>query len=370
MADINVTPNMNLPTPTPGEAPGPDWAESNTACFYAIDSHNHSAGQGVPITPAGIDVNTDLPLNENNLVTARSVNFVAQAAPLALADDIGCLYVSGDDLYYNDEAGNQVRITQGGSVTGATGTITGLPSGTASASFAAATFTFQSATNTPATMAVGPLVVGAAALSPKTVTLAPNVSQPGNYAMTFPLALPASTSIRNCDNTGQEGFVPPDNATFGVNAGAYKVLPGGIGTTQIANLAVTNAKLALTNYLAASFNGVFTTSSTSFVTVTGLSVDLTCLGTRPIMLAFTSRQGSDSTVSSNNSLQTNFRFLRDGALVTSTSFAPSSNPWSMIPCWTAFDLTPTAGVVTYLLQVSTNNASVNFTNPQIVVMEL
>jgi hypothetical protein len=72
------------------------------------------------------------------------------------------LYVIGADLYYNDANGNQVRITQSGSVTGATGTITGLPSGTASAAYNSIideTFIFQSASNTAANIDGGSVIL-------------------------------------------------------------------------------------------------------------------------------------------------------------------------------------------------------------------
>lgn len=207
MSNVNISPQMNLPVPVVGTDPGPDWATNINACLTAIDSHNHSAGQGVQIPPAGLNINSDLPFGGNNATLMRSVNFSAQGSPLATAADIGCIYVSGVDLYYNDENGNQVRITQSGSVTGSTGTITGLPSGTASASFAAGTFTFQSATNTPATMAVGPLVIGAATTSPNTVTLAPNASQPSSYSLTFPLASPAASQFPVSDASGNLSWV-------------------------------------------------------------------------------------------------------------------------------------------------------------------
>lgn len=202
MATTTISPNMGMPVPTVGEDPGPDWSTNVNASLSVIDSHNHSNGQGVPVSPDGLDINADLPMGNNNLTQTRSVRFTAQGSPLALAADIGCVYVSGVDLYYNDENGNQVRITQAGSVTGSSGTITGLPSGTASASYAAGTFTFQGATNTPATMAVGPLVIGRAVASSATVTLSPNVAQAVNYGVTFPAALPGTTSVMSLDTSG------------------------------------------------------------------------------------------------------------------------------------------------------------------------
>lgn len=210
MANTTISPNMNLPIPIPGVTPGSvEWAQDIVADMNAIDSHNHTNGQGVKIPPAGLNINADLPFNINNATLVKSVRFSPLAANLAAAADVGCLYEVSADLWYNDGSGNQVRITQGGSVTGSAGTITGLPSGTASASFAAGTFTFQSATNTPATLSVGPLVIGTQTASPKTVTIAPNGSQPANYSLTLPVDLPSAgtTAFFSVDNTGVMGTV-------------------------------------------------------------------------------------------------------------------------------------------------------------------
>ncbi len=197
-----ISPNMNLPVPTVGVEIGPDWSNDINACMSAIDSHDHGTGQGVPVTPDGLSINADLPMGGNNLTTVRTVRFTSQSAALSAGTDVGCLYEVSADLYYNDGAGNQVRITQGGSVTGASGTITGLPSGTASASYSGGTFTWRAATNTPATMSTGPLVIGAAAVSPKTVTLGPSGAQASNYALTFPAAVPAANQILQSDGSG------------------------------------------------------------------------------------------------------------------------------------------------------------------------
>ncbi len=202
MPDTTITPNMLIPVPVPGVAPGPDWANSIVADMRVIDSHDHTTGKGVPITPDGLNISSDLPLGGNNVTEVRTVRFDPQTAALSLPTDLGCLYEVNDDLYYNDGGGTQIRITQSGSVTGSSGTITGLPSGTASASYSAGTFTFQSATSTPATMAVGPVKIGRQVASSKTVTLTPNGGQASDYDVTFPAALPASALVVTLDNTG------------------------------------------------------------------------------------------------------------------------------------------------------------------------
>ena len=206
MADYSISPNMNLPVPTVGIAPGPGWATNIDASLGIIDSHNHSSGQGVQINPNGININSDLLFGNNNATVVRSVNFNAQTSTLSLSTDIGCIYVSGVDLYYNDENGNVIRITQSGSVSGSSGTITGLPSGTASAAYSAGTFTFQAATSTPATISVGPLILANSIANSKNITLSPNSSIAANYNFTFPAALPAALNYTTLDNSGNFSF--------------------------------------------------------------------------------------------------------------------------------------------------------------------
>lgn len=226
MSNVIVSSNMNLPVPIVGTEPGPDWATDINACMSAIDSHDHSTGKGVQITPSGININTNLPFAGNNATTMRSVRFTSQTAPLATASDVGCIYESGVDLYYNDGNGNQVRITNGGSVTGAAGTITGLPSGTASASFAAGIFTFNSATSTRATMSVGPIVM---TTSPATgsVTFQSSGSLAVDYTLTLPTAAPSNHQVPVSDGSGNLswswGLLPIGSvvATFPNLSGAY-----------------------------------------------------------------------------------------------------------------------------------------------------
>lgn len=227
MPNTTISPSMGMPIPVVSTDPGPDWANNINASLMIVDSHNHTPGQGEPVTPAGFNINTDLLFNDNNATLLRSTRYVAQGSPLALGTDIGCLYVSGLDLYFNDVSGNQVRITQSGTVTGSAGTITGLPSGTASAAFNAGAFTFQSATNTPALFNIGPVTIGANVANSKTVTLTPSLTQTGNYGLTFPDSAPAVNQLLVSDGSGNLswtlGLLPLGGvvATFPNLSGAY-----------------------------------------------------------------------------------------------------------------------------------------------------
>lgn len=267
-ADVVISPNMGLPVPVVGTAPSPEWANDINASLSIIDQHDHTPGHGVPVTPAGLSITSDLSFGGNNATTLRSTRYSAQSAPISGGSDLGALYVSGVDLYYNDENGNQVRITQGGSVTGSSGTITGLPSGTASAAFSASTFTFQSATSTPANLNVGPVTIGRNAASPKTVTLAPSVSQAANYNWTFPTALPGSTSLLTVDTSGNLATTTTPTITGGAFSGTITGSPTFSGTVTFSGSivpAVISGNVQFGN------TPVFTSSATiqNGVTVTG-----------------------------------------------------------------------------------------------------
>src|SRR5256885_1034538 len=107
------TPQMGLVLPTPGTSV-PDWAAILNAAFSLIDTHDHTAGHGVPVPSAGIGINADLPFNGWNLTQARTLRMQQQSAAPSLASDAGCLYLtSAGDLWWNNGAGQHVQITSG-----------------------------------------------------------------------------------------------------------------------------------------------------------------------------------------------------------------------------------------------------------------
>lgn len=234
-----ISPNMSMPIPIPGVTPGPDWANDINASLTIIDGHNHSPGNGVQITPSGININSDLTCNNNNVTGARSYRMQVQTAALVLASDLNQAYDVNGDLYFNDGVGNQIRMTQGGNVAGAAGTITGLPSGTASASYAAGTFVFQSATSTAANIDAGSYIFRNNTASSFGVTLAPPNALGSDYSLVLPF-LPSSQKIMTLDAAGN--MAAPyvvDNSTLEISSNIIQVKFGGISTSQIAAGSVT-----------------------------------------------------------------------------------------------------------------------------------
>lgn len=234
MSNVIISPNMGLPVPVVGQEPGPDWANDINACLGTLDQHDHSPGQGDQITPAGLNINSDLPINSNNLTLVKTINFAAQVSTLAgLSPNLGCLYVAGNELVYNDEAGNVVAITHNGVVNAGAGTITGLPSGTASASYQplSETFLFQSATLTPANLDAGSIVLRNILPSSHSLTLNPQNAMASDYSITLPAA----------NGSGNTAFLTYDTSN---NIGVGPSTSQGITASNIANKTITAAQIA------------------------------------------------------------------------------------------------------------------------------
>lgn len=243
MALTITSANMSLPIPIQGVDTGPDYALNINTCLQVLDAHDHSNGKGVLITPAGLDLNTDLTLNNNSLTAVKAVTFLSQTS----FSTNKSFYVIGNEVYYRDGAGNEVQITNSGSVNAGAGSITGLPSGTASVVFDSIgkTYTFESATDVAANLDGASVYLrNQSPNSTFAVQLSAPASLSSNYQLTLP-AIPASKKIMTMTSGGAMAVdYDVDNSTIEVSANTIQVKASGIGTTQIANSAVTTAKVA------------------------------------------------------------------------------------------------------------------------------
>jgi microcystin-dependent protein len=232
MSDTIPSPNMNMPVPVVGVDPGPDWANNINACLGILDQHNHSPGQGVQITPSGLNINSDLTMNSNNLTFVKTVRFSPLLTTLpGLPPNLGAIYVAGNELVYNDEIGNVVQITHNGVVNAGAGSITGLPSGTASVSYSAGseTYIFQSATSTPANIDGGSFVFRNITSGSHGVTVSAPAALGADYGLTLP-TLPSVTSIMTLDPSGNMAAdLTPDNVTIGIVGNELTVIQSAVG---------------------------------------------------------------------------------------------------------------------------------------------
>ena len=224
------SPNMNLPVPVVSSEIGPQYATDVNNSLNIIDGHTHAPGSGIPVTPNGLNISSDLTFLGNNATVLRSTRFQPQLAVLSGPSDLGCLYEVGNDLYYNDGLGNNIRFTQSGSIVGSPGTITGLPSGTASASYAAGVFTFQAATLTAANIDVASVVLRNNTASSFGLTLSPPTLG-SDYSLVLP-TIPASISIMQLDTSGNMSAVLTVDGTSIQIISNQLVVPSGINNQR------------------------------------------------------------------------------------------------------------------------------------------
>lgn len=255
---------MLLPIPVVGIDPGPDWANNINNCLTIIDGHNHTTGEGVQIPTDGLNINADLTFNGFNAIDVRSVRFDPQGSPLALPSDLGCVYVAGVDLYYNDTNGNQVRMTQGGSVAGTPGSITGLvPPAAVTYTPPDQTFTFTSAPLTPANLDAGYINLRNFVLNSKALTLQAPPAMAADYMVTLP-PLPASTKILRMTSSGvMTADLATDNTTINVTANELVVqasgLINGVGLQAVGNKIELTAAIASNRTFTA--NGLYSSAA-------------------------------------------------------------------------------------------------------------
>jgi hypothetical protein len=349
MANFLITPNMQMPNPVPGVDPGPDYATNLSNSLNILDGHNHSAGNGVLINPNGLNINAELPFNANNATLLRSARFSPQTSPLSLGTDLGCLYVSGVDLYYNDVNGNQVRITSAGTVNA---TSSGITSGAASAAFSGGVLVVKSTAVSGANVLMQSAQLTNSGNLTNILTLqAPTLS--GSYSVTLP-PLPSVTSFLQMDNTG--------------NTSASVAVAGGI----------TNTMLAPLNIQQSSSSGNFS-GNVAFPTitpVTNLTVTITTSG-RPVMLMLQAfGGGTNSAIAITTSDVTKFVqifLFRDAANISNSAlYAPVvTNPNAIPPAISYVDV-PASGTYTYTVRysVSTALATAFFTDCQLVAYEI
>ena len=204
---MSTTPNMSLTLPEVLVTSGPTYATQVNTALDVVDDHDHSVGKGKKITPTGLNINSDLTLNNNQLVDVKAVKLSQQASVATL----GAIYVKGADLFYRDLNGVEVQLTSSGAInTSSTGAITGLGGTTGVASYVSASglFNYQSNPTTYAQQYTGDISLfsraGAIGVV-QAVKLQTPVAATA-YTLTLPATAPAANQIMRMENTaGQPG---------------------------------------------------------------------------------------------------------------------------------------------------------------------
>lgn len=102
---------MGLTIPGPGTEPGLNYAIEISNDLPIIAAHDHTTGKGVKVPVAGLNINEDIPLNQNNLNQAASIRFHNYGFNLSGPDDICSAYTKAGDLWYNNAVGTPVQVT-------------------------------------------------------------------------------------------------------------------------------------------------------------------------------------------------------------------------------------------------------------------
>lgn len=113
---MTTTPYMSLDLPVPEVTLGPEWAEDLNVALELVDSHDHTPGKGASLTQLSLTINGDLEFNDYSITELHSSRFATQLSALVGINDKGCVYNLNGNLYYNNNAGVAVQITNGGSI--------------------------------------------------------------------------------------------------------------------------------------------------------------------------------------------------------------------------------------------------------------
>jgi len=304
---------MNLPIPTVGSEAGPQYAFDINSSLTLIDSHDHSPGRGVQITPAGININSALQFNNNPALNLSYESFTAGSSATPVLQAISVAPASSiNELFYTDSNGTQTQITKNGNVNAVASSIPG-------ESYNAGTFiwtqTQSSAPTTPANFNIGSIT-----LSPNTAATTNGVvlGPPTGISRQFNINLPFQPSLNpafvTIDTSGNmASTVSTAGGITGSNIGNQTITGANIANqtitaTQVANSTLTNtqmidavyggqqgitpAKLDSYNtpyFATSSSSGAVSYSSTSFTPVTNMTVTLpNATATRPRFICFTS----------------------------------------------------------------------------------
>jgi hypothetical protein len=281
----NTTPNMGIPLPGVLETEGPIYAQMVNDGIEILDAHTHTEGDGARIVTSALNIDGDLPFNGFSATLMGSADLSDAGATTSKTRSV---YSVGGDLYWNNGGATPVRITNGNALdASSTGGIGGLPSGTASVEYVASKYVFESATNIPAKLDVGGILLREPVASANAITLSSPTGLAADYEVTFPPAVPASTAFLTMDNAGDvaasiltaAGIINSmiaDNAITSTKimdsqVTTAKITDTNVTTGKLANSAVTAAKIANANVLRTKLEAVGQVTSVTETNSFGLS---------------------------------------------------------------------------------------------------
>ncbi len=159
------------------------------------------------VTPAGMDMNADLSMRSGatyyGLKDVHRLTLAQQAALLSAATYPASVYADASgNLYYNNASGNQIAITSGSGLAGTPGSITGVGYGTPiSVNWNNGTTRYEFFKGASVYADVD---VGGVRLNDGDTNFIRHVAPAlaADYTVTWPAAVPASTSLLTMDSAG------------------------------------------------------------------------------------------------------------------------------------------------------------------------
>lgn len=367
MANTVNSTNMAMPVPVVGVDPGPTYATDLNTCLGIVDSHDHTVGNGVKITPSGMNITSDLSFNStSSAIALYKAVFTSQSVALTGTNFLSFI---GGNLYVNDSSGNQIAITSGGGVAGSPGSIGSLAS-PAAATYSAGSklFTWTSAATKAAAMDNGAVTIRETDVaSAKGITIKSPTSLAADYNLTLFAALPGSAMYVSCDSSGNLGNVSAD--TIGA-----AMTSTGSNAISVARTRATGTTVAAGGVAISTSSGGFSSTSASMTDVTGLSVTITTSG-RPVQIvlvpdnsASQSRIGAVSTGAA-RSIAFNIQLVKSGtasdtflSVVSMTADNTGATLIINVPASSLSLIDPVSiGTYTYKVQVQAISATTTVT---------
>lgn len=294
-----TTANMNLTLPTPTITTGPLWANELNSNLSLIDAHDHTTGKGMLVPVAGLDINDNLPMGSAyGIEQARYVR-LAPAGGAVPDTSLFRLSINGN-LYYNNDSGIPVQITNGNSIASpVNGGFSGL-SAPAAAIYSGGSFEFwaDQPGDVPGSLLCGPIATRRATAGSPVLTLTPSSLMVSGYTITWPTSLPLSQALLSISPSGELSSAIPDGSSIEISSGYLQIANGGVDTAQleddsvttikIDDGAVTQAKLGAPVFAQSSVDsGAYSASTptTPATEITSLEIaSVTLAANRPVML--------------------------------------------------------------------------------------
>jgi hypothetical protein len=359
MANTTNSTYMSLPIPIVGQDAGPQYATDLNSCLTLVDAHTHAPGSGTQITPAGLNINTDLAFGSNSATGLKKATFTSQSGALTGTSFLS--FVSGN-LYVNDGSGNQIPITSGGGVAGSPGSIGSLAA-PASATYTAGSklFTWLADSSKSAAMDNGAITIRETNVaSAKGVTLQSATSLAADYSLTLPAALPASNQYLTSSNTGALSFSSANTIAAAMTT---------TGATAIQNVSTSNFAVGSTISFVGNANSdsTITNATASLTTYPNKIYKIQLIPDMVVAASFLNINNSGSTV---------FSLLINGVISAELQVSvPGSATSVTLPCSSIcfydYSLSGASTSVTYAIGYRNNLIATTLTisNTKLIVVQ-